>query len=107
MLPDIDGFEICTYIRQKYTYPIIMLTAKNSDLDHINGLTLGADDYVNKPFNTLELIARVKAQLRRYKLYDGNTSKENYYDRFQGFLKKNKTLILDFVYYLEVRKIKK
>jgi len=69
MLPDINGFTICQKIREKNTYPIIMLTAKDEETDKITGLTLGADDYVTKPFRPLELIARVKAQLRRYKKY--------------------------------------
>ena len=69
MLPDINGFSLCQKIREKYTYPIIMLTAKDEETDKITGLTLGADDYVTKPFRPLELIARVKAQLRRYKKY--------------------------------------
>ncbi len=69
MLPDMDGFSICQLIRQKYTYPIIMLTAKIEETDKITGLTLGADDYVTKPFRPLEVVARVKAQLRRYKRY--------------------------------------
>ena len=67
MLPDIDGLTICQKIREKYTFPIIMLTAKETEIDKITGLTIGADDYVTKPFRPLELIARVKAQLRRYK----------------------------------------
>ena len=66
MLPDIDGFQILKQIRQKYTFPVIMLTAKTEYMDKITGLTLGADDYIPKPFNPLELVARVKAQLRRY-----------------------------------------
>ena len=66
MLPDIDGFQICKKIREKYTYPVIMLTAKDGEVDTITGLTLGADDYVTKPFKPLALIAMVKAQLRRY-----------------------------------------
>lgn len=70
MMPGIDGFELCTKIREKYTYPIIMLTARVEDVDKIIGLSIGADDYVTKPFNPLELLARVKAQLRRYKKYD-------------------------------------
>ena len=65
MLPEIDGFTICKYIREKYTYPVIMLTAKVENTDKINGLTIGADDYITKPFNPLEVVARVKAQLRR------------------------------------------
>ena len=66
MLPNINGFTLCQKIREKHTYPIIMLTAKDVETDKITGLTLGADDYVTKPFRPLELIARVKAQLRRY-----------------------------------------
>ncbi len=69
MLPDINGFSICQKIREKHTYSIIMLTAKDEETDKITGLTLGADDYVTKPFRPLELIARVKAQLRRYNKY--------------------------------------
>ncbi len=70
MLPDIDGFEILKKIREKYTFPVIMLTAKVEYMDKITGLTLGADDYIPKPFNPLELVARVKAQLRRYTQYN-------------------------------------
>ncbi len=70
MLPDMSGFEICRKIREKYNYPIIMLTAKGEEIDKITGLTLGADDYITKPFLPLELVARVKAQLRRYKRYN-------------------------------------
>ena len=69
MLPDIDGFRICQKIREKYFFPVIMLTAKVEDMDKIMGLTLGADDYITKPFNPLELVARVKTQLRRYMRY--------------------------------------
>ncbi len=70
MLPDIDGFALCKKIREKHAYPIIMLTAKDGEMDKITGLTLGADDYVTKPFRPLELMARVKSQLRRYKRYN-------------------------------------
>lgn len=70
MLPGTDGFEICRHIREKFTYPVIMLTAKDAEIDKITGLTLGADDYITKPFRPLEMIARVKAQLRRYKKYN-------------------------------------
>ncbi|HCC35484.1 MAG TPA: VanR-ABDEGLN family DNA-binding response regulator [Ruminococcaceae bacterium] len=72
MLPDIDGFHICQKIREKHFYPIIMLTAKLEDMDKIMGLTIGADDYITKPFNPLEVIARVKTQLRRYVKYNSN-----------------------------------
>ena len=71
MLPDGSGLEICRKIREKYTYPVIMLTARDAETDKITGLTLGADDYVTKPFLPLELVARVKAQLRRYTKYSG------------------------------------
>ena len=70
MLPDMDGFTLCQRIREKHLYPIIMLTAKVEDMDKITGLTLGADDYITKPFNPLELMARVKTQLRRYTRYN-------------------------------------
>lgn len=63
-LPDIDGFALCKKIREKHAYPIIMLTAKDGEMDKITGLTLGADDYVTKLFRPLELMARVKSQLR-------------------------------------------
>ncbi|HWP80361.1 MAG TPA: VanR-ABDEGLN family response regulator transcription factor [Candidatus Acidoferrum sp.] len=69
MLPDGSGLDLCRKIREKYTYPVIMLTAKEQESDKITGLTLGADDYVTKPFRPLELVARVKAQLRRYTKY--------------------------------------
>jgi len=66
MLPDIDGFEVCRRIRAKSDVPILMLTARKEDVDKIVGLELGADDYLTKPFNPRELVARVKAILRRY-----------------------------------------
>ena len=65
MLPKRDGMEVCREIRKKYTFPIIMLTAKGSEIDKVLGLEMGADDYVTKPFSTRELIARVKANMRR------------------------------------------
>ncbi len=73
MLPDVDGFQILKQIREKYTFPVIMLTAKAEYIDKITGLTLGADDYIPKPFNPLELVARVKAQIRRSTQYNDNT----------------------------------
>lgn len=72
MLPDIDGFTICQRIRENYTFPVIMLTAKQEEIDKIMGLTFGADDYVTKPFRPLELLARIKAQLRRFKKYNNS-----------------------------------
>lgn len=77
MMPGKSGFEVLAEIRKKFYFPVIMLTAKIADLDKINGLSLGADDYVTKPFNPLELTARVKAQLRRVNKYssEGNKNK--------------------------------
>ncbi|MBB6282981.1 response regulator YycF [Geobacillus subterraneus] len=66
MLPLKDGMEVCREVRKKYDMPIIMLTAKDSEIDKVLGLELGADDYVTKPFSTRELLARVKANLRRH-----------------------------------------
>ncbi|MGE8001075.1 response regulator transcription factor [Lysinibacillus sp. NPDC093190] len=66
MMPNVDGIEMCMKVREIAEMPIIMLSAKSQDMDKIVGLTLGADDYVTKPFNPLELIARIKSQLRRY-----------------------------------------
>lgn len=77
MLPDIDGFTILRRIREKYTFPVIMLTAKTEYLDKITGLTMGADDYIPKPFNPLELVARVKAQVRRFTQYNDGGSRDN------------------------------
>ncbi|MCC8105940.1 MAG: VanR-ABDEGLN family response regulator transcription factor [Clostridiales bacterium] len=87
MLPDIDGFRVLQKIREKYKFPVIMLTAKTEYTDKINGLTLGADDYIPKPFNPLEMVARVKAQLRRYQKYNGTAAEppENIID-FAGLL---------------------
>ncbi|MDP4146697.1 MAG: VanR-ABDEGLN family response regulator transcription factor, partial [Bacillota bacterium] len=76
MLPDIDGFTLCQKIREKHNFPVIMLTAKEEEIDKITGLTLGADDYITKPFRPLELVARVKAQLRRFTQYNSSEPKE-------------------------------
>ncbi|MDE6566664.1 MAG: VanR-ABDEGLN family response regulator transcription factor [Lachnospiraceae bacterium] len=70
MLPDMDGFTLCKTIREHWFFPIIMLTAKVEDFDKITGLTMGADDYITKPFNPLEVVARVKGQLRRAQTYN-------------------------------------
>jgi len=77
MMPGVNGLEVCRRIRQKYHYPIIMLTAKGEEMDKITGLTFGADDYITKPFLPLELAARVKAQLRRYKRYNAGMQQED------------------------------
>lgn len=76
MLPDGDGFTLCQEIRKEHLFPIIMLTAKVEDMDKIMGLTLGADDYITKPFNPLELVARVKTQLRRSTRYNPGSRAE-------------------------------
>ena len=65
MMPEIDGLTLCRKIRERYTYPVIMLTARDGETDKITGLMLGADDYVTKPFNILEVKARIKAIMRR------------------------------------------
>lgn len=90
MLPETDGFSICRKIRERHTYPVIMLTAKVEDMDKINGLAIGADDYITKPFNPLEVVARVKAQLRRYMRYNNALTNDNIYDS-RGLLVNNDT----------------
>lgn len=87
MLPDIDGFTICQKIREKHNFPVIMLTAKEEEIDKITGLTLGADDYITKPFRPLELVARVKAQLRRFTKYNsGEPNQEEQLIAFSGLV---------------------
>ncbi|PGO29052.1 DNA-binding response regulator [Bacillus cereus] len=76
MMPNMDGIEACMKIREERNMPIIMLSAKSEDIDKIQGLASGADDYLSKPFNPLELIARVKSQLRRFKKYNTNTDND-------------------------------
>lgn len=77
MMPKIDGIHMCMKVREIEEMPIIMLSAKTQDMDKILGLTTGADDYVTKPFNPLELIARIKSQLRRYMKMRGKVSEQN------------------------------
>ncbi|AAT03094.1 response regulator YycF [Listeria monocytogenes] len=76
MLPGRDGIEVCREVRKKYDMPIIMVTAKDSEIDKVIGLELGADDYVTKPFSNRELIARVKANLRRHSQVSSNAAEE-------------------------------
>ncbi len=78
MMPGMDGLETCQKIRQHNTIPIIMLSSKSEDMDKILGLGIGADDYMVKPFNPMELIARIKSQLRRFIYF--NTSNNKVYD---------------------------
>lgn len=74
MMPNMDGIEACMKIREDRNMPIIMMSAKSEDIDKIQGLASGADDYITKPFNPMELIARVKSQIRRYKKYNAEAS---------------------------------
>ncbi len=76
MMPKVNGIEACLKIREEREMPIIMLAAKSEDMDKILGLNTGADDYLTKPFNPLELVARVKSQLRRYKRFNNTSTKE-------------------------------
>lgn len=77
MMPELDGVSTCIKIREKYMMPIIFLSAKGEEIDKIQGLIVGADDYISKPFGAMELIARVKAQLRRYKKFNQSTKDKN------------------------------
>lgn len=70
MLPEIDGLQALEYIRERFNIPVIIVSAKSSDNDKIEGLLKGADDYMSKPFNAMELVARVKSQLRRYQVFN-------------------------------------
>ena len=81
MLPGIDGWQVCKEIRKSADTPIIMLTAKSDTFDKVLGLELGADDYITKPFEAKELLARVKAVLRRSESQETATSKEVVYDK--------------------------
>jgi len=77
MMPILDGVATCIKIREKYTMPIIFLSAKGEEIDKIQGLTVGADDYITKPFGSMEVLARVKAQLRRYKKFNHTPTCKN------------------------------
>ena len=85
MLPDTDGFALCKIVRQRSNIPIIMLTASSDDTDRIVGLELGADDYIAKPYNPRELLARIKAILRRSSAGSGDISAAPRFYRFLGF----------------------
>ncbi|NRX28425.1 DNA-binding response OmpR family regulator [Clostridium beijerinckii] len=74
MMSEMDGLEVCVKIREKYNMPIIFLTAKSEVIDKVAGLTAGGDDYITKPFQSIELIARVQANLRRYTYIENNTA---------------------------------
>lgn len=91
MMSEIDGFELCQKIRQTHNFPVIMLTAKVEDIDKITGLTLGADDYITKPFNPLEVVARVKAQLRRFTRYNEGSQVQKDVIDFAGLVMNKNT----------------
>ncbi len=91
MMPNMDGFSLCSKIRELYNFPIIFVTAKVENMDKVNGLTIGADDYITKPFQPLELMARVKAQLRRYKNYNQSDNKDSNIINFRNILINNNT----------------
>ncbi|MBE5960223.1 MAG: response regulator transcription factor [Lachnospiraceae bacterium] len=76
MMPKMNGYMLCSKIREKFYFPILMVTAKGTDMDKITGLMMGADDYILKPFNPMEVVMRVKAQLRRQHLYNNAKEKE-------------------------------
>lgn len=78
MMPNVDGINMCMKVRESAEMPIIMLSAKTQDMDKIFGLTTGADDYMTKPFNPLELVARIKSQLRRYLKMSGKEVKNEH-----------------------------
>ncbi|MCV4231030.1 response regulator transcription factor [Virgibacillus sp. LDC1] len=80
MLPDLDGFELCRRLREVTSVPILFLTARTLDMDKIMGLTIGGDDYITKPFNPLEVVARIKAQLRRKNMSDRKKTNNEVYD---------------------------
>jgi two-component system response regulator VicR len=82
MLPRMDGFDVCRKIRNKLNIPILMLTAKSEEIDKVLGLELGADDYITKPFSVREVLARVKAQLRRVSLSASDAEAEQKIYRF-------------------------
>ncbi len=91
MMPGLDGFTLCRRLREKYTFPIIMLTAKEEEIDKITGLAIGADDYVTKPFRPLELVARVKAQLRRSLRYNGGQQEAEATAAYRGLFLNRET----------------
>lgn len=80
MLPDISGFELCTEIRKHTNTPIIFVSARSTDFDKLTGLGIGGDDYITKPFNPLEVIARIKVILRRQQLYESPQQPKTVYD---------------------------
>lgn len=101
MLPKMDGIEACLKIREEYQMPIIFLSAKDEDIDKIHGLMSGAEDYITKPFNPLELMARIKSQLRRYRVYQTEEVKQFIHEI--GHLRVNEETRQVFIRNKEVR----
>ncbi|MGY3765580.1 response regulator transcription factor [Vagococcus vulneris] len=92
MLPKVDGLTLLSLIRKKESYPVIMLTAKGEDIDKITGLNFGADDYITKPFKPLEVIARVKAQLRRFNQYNPRHQNVLYFKELELNIEKHQAM---------------
>ncbi|OPX48631.1 response regulator transcription factor [Clostridium thermobutyricum] len=101
MMPKLDGIQTCIKIREKSELPVIMLSAKSEDIDKIFGLNMGADDYISKPFNALELIARVKSHLRKYNRYKNMSSYS------EGVKLENEIVIDDLVIKLDLHQVYK
>ena len=112
MMPKLNGFELITEVRKKSNIPIIMLSAKDKDIDKVMGLGFGADDYMTKPFSLIELTARVQAALRRHNKYEGNNNEDNiietdnlYVDLNNYIVKKNKQEVKLTVKEFEILKL--
>ena len=74
MMPQLDGIETCRRMRERHSVPILFLSAKSEELDKLEGLEVGGDDYMTKPFSNMELISKVKALIRRYRVYDSGSA---------------------------------
>ena len=97
MMPVMDGIQMTMKMREKYDFPIIMLSAKSEDIDKVTGLNIGADDYVTKPFVPIELLARVSSQLRRYRKYLDATAKKTSQNVYTvGGLELNLQLLMEY-----------
>lgn len=106
MLPGIDGFEVCRLLRQSMNVPILMLTARSGEIDKIVGLEVGADDYLSKPFSMRELLARVKAHLRRVRLLRAEISAENVANADSTIATKNQFIFDNLIIDLQRREVK-
>lgn len=93
MLPDMEGFDICSTIRKESDVPIFFLTARGSDFDKVSGFAYGADDYITKPFNPLELVARIKAQLKRSKKLLNDSQGNHIFDNGELFINYNEAVV--------------